>query len=395
MARPSDDQYQQELIEKYRSVKRFLPKLLRTVSFEGTPSGQATVRMLAFLASIEGRRRPDMTKAPLEDIPAAWRRWLNDGEGRVNRAAYTLCAMERLQDRLQRRDIYVSPSERWSDPRLKLLQGTKWEALKPKICRSLGLQETPDQAINMLNEQLDNAYRQTVANLPDNAAVRIEGEPGREALVISNLDKLDEPASLIELRQQVATRMPPVDLPEVLLEVHQWTGFADEFTHISEGKSRAADLPVSVCAALMAEACNTGLEPLIKPNNPALTRDRLSWILHNYIRADTLVKSNARLVDHQSRLALAREWGGGEVASADGLRFVVPVRTVHAGPNRKYFGSGRGITYYNFTSDQFTGFHGIVIPGTLRDSLYILEGLLEHQTGLPVKELMADTAGKQ
>jgi TnpA family transposase len=51
------------------------------------------------------------------------------------------------------------------------------------------------------------------------------------------------------------------------------------------------------------------------------------------------------------------------------------------------------VTYYNFTSDQFTGFHGIVIPGTLRDSLYILDGLLEQQTSLRPVELMADTAG--
>ncbi len=84
---------------------------------------------------------------------------------------------------------------------------------------------------------------------------------------------------------------------------------------------------------------------------------------------------------------------GREVASADGLRFVVPVRTVNAGSNSKYFGTGRGITYYNFTSDQFTGFHGIVIPGTLRDSLFILEGLLEQQTSLRPLEIMADTAG--
>ena len=33
-----------------------------------------------------------------------------------------------------------------------------------------------------------------------------------------------------------------------------------------------------------------------------------------------------------------------DVASADGMRFVVPVRTVHAGPNPKYFGIGRGVT---------------------------------------------------
>ena len=54
---------------------------------------------------------------------------------------------------------------------------------------------------------------------------------------------------------------------------------------------------------------------------------------------------------------------------------------------------GRGVTYYNFPSDQFTGFHGIVIPGTLRDSLYLLEGLLEQETSLNPVEIMTDTAG--
>jgi TnpA family transposase len=90
---------------------------------------------------------------------------------------------------------------------------------------------------------------------------------------------------------------------------------------------------------------------------------------------------------------LAQEWGGGEVASADGMRFVTPVRTINSGPNRKYFGPERGITYYNFSTDQYAGFHNIVIPGTLRDSIYILEGLLEQQTSLRPVEIMTDTAG--
>lgn len=85
--------------------------------------------------------------------------------------------------------------------------------------------------------------------------------------------------------------------------------------------------------------------------------------------------------------------GRGEVASADGLRFVVPVRTINAGPNRKYFNAERGVTYDNFTSDPCTGFHAIVIPGTLRDSMDILDGLLEQQTRLRPVEIMADTAG--
>jgi hypothetical protein len=53
----------------------------------------------------------------------------------------------------------------------------------------------------------------------------------------------------------------------------------------------------------------------------------------------------------------------------------VPIRTLNAGHNPKYFGVVRGVTYYNFSSDQFTGFHAIVIPGTLRDSLFILDGV--------------------
>jgi len=184
-----------------------------------------------------------------------------------------------------------------------------------------------------------------------------------------------------------------MDLTELLLEIAARTSFTREFTHVSESEARAKDLNSSLCAVLLAEVCNIGHEPLIKHNKPALTHHRLSWATQNYLRVETLVSANARLVDFQSILELASHWGGGEVASADGMRFVTPVKTVNSGPNRKYFGSGRGITWYNFVSDQYSGFHGIVIPGTLRDSVFVLEGLLQQQIGLNPVEIMTDTAG--
>ncbi len=150
-------------------------------------------------------------------------------------------------------------------------------------------------------------------------------------------------------------------------------------------------MTTSLCAVLLAEACNTGLEPLIRLDTPALRRSRLSWVRQNYIRADTLVRSNATLVAAQAAIPLARAWGGGDVASADGLRFVVPVQTIHSGPNPRYFGQERGITYYNLTSDQFTGLGSIVVPGTLRDSLALLSVLLEQETALQPTEVMTDT----
>jgi hypothetical protein len=46
----------------------------------------------------------------------------------------------------------------------------------------------------------------------------------------------------------------------------------------------------------MAEACNTGPEPLIRGDIPALKCDRLSWVEQNYVRDDTLTAANAILV---------------------------------------------------------------------------------------------------
>ncbi|MEU6721548.1 Tn3 family transposase [Nonomuraea sp. NPDC046802] len=77
-------------------------------------------------------------------------------------------------------------------------------------------------------------------------------------------------------------------------------------------------------------------------HEPALALDRLFWAEQNYIRAATLTAANATLVDYHASQEIVQTWGGGELASADGLRFVVPVKTINAGPNTKYFGKGKG-----------------------------------------------------
>jgi TnpA family transposase len=161
--------------------------------------------------------------------------------------------------------------------------------------------------------------------------------------------------------------------------------------HLTESSARAADLTTSLCAVLLAEACNTGPDPFVRADVASLKRDRLLWVDQNYLRDDTLLAANAVLVSAQSQIPLARIWGGGDVASADGMRFVVPVRSVHAGPNPKYFNRGRGVTWYNLLSDQGSGLNAITVPGTLRDSLVLLAVVLDQQTELQPTQIMTDT----
>jgi TnpA family transposase len=228
------------------------------------------------------------------------------------------------------------------------------------------------------------------ARLPENAALELIRDG--ERISLERLDAQPEPASLVELRRLVGGRLPRVDISDALLEVHAWTGCFGEYTHISEARARMEDLPISVAAVLVAEACNIGFRPAVKLGVPALTRDRLSHVDQNYIRAETHASANGRLIDFQAGIELARAWGGGLVASIDGLRFVVPVATINAAPNPHYFGMRRGATWLNAVNDQYSGIGAIAVPGTVRDSLYVLDLLLNIDGGPRPEVVVTDEA---
>jgi TnpA family transposase len=385
LVRPPDDVFYAELAAKKGTVTRFLPMLLRVIQFDANPAARPLVEALQWL-----HQRPDHDP-PTTIVGKAWQRHVLQEDGRVDALAFAFCALDKLRVAIRRRDVFVRPSWRDADPRAGLLAGDDWEVARPIICRSLALSAQPDVTLATLTRELDETYRRVAARLPDNDAVRFETVGDKTELVLSPLEALEEPASLIVLRKEIKARMPRVDLPEILLEIAARTGCMEAFVHLTERTARAADLTTSLCAVLMAEACNTGPEPFVRQDTPALRRDRLLWADQSYVRDETLIACNALLVAAQNRIALARIWGGGDVASADGMRFVVPVRTIHAAPNPKYFNRGRGVTWYNLLSDQGTGLNAITVPGTLRDSLVLLAVVLEQQTELQPTQIMTDT----
>ncbi|SMF97867.1 protein of unknown function [Methylomagnum ishizawai] len=85
---------------------------------------------------------------------------------------------------------------------------------RPTVCRTLGHSPVAAEAVGGLTARLDQAYRAVAAHLPRNGSVRFEPEGDGEALVLTGLDRLEEPATLVALREAVAARLPRVELPE-------------------------------------------------------------------------------------------------------------------------------------------------------------------------------------
>jgi hypothetical protein len=133
-----DDHYFEDLRSRYSQVRRFMPALLEAVEFAATDAGRPATEAFRFLRAIEGQKRPDMSRAPRDLLTPAWQRIVVGPEGRIDRQLYTFCVLERLQDGLRRRDLFVPASRRWGDPHTKLLQGPAWEKVRSRVCRTLG-----------------------------------------------------------------------------------------------------------------------------------------------------------------------------------------------------------------------------------------------------------------
>ncbi len=388
------------LAERYRTVRPFLALLAETSSPAASPAGEAVLIAVKGLPELANRRvriKPLLPSEVEESlIPPVWHRAIFSNPdlvpGTVDRDAYVVCVLEQLYKALRVRDVFAICSHRWGDPRARLLEGAAWENIGPKILSSLSLDTPVNDHLRGLVNVLDASWRQTADRLDEageESAIRIvPGAEGRMRLSVERLDALEMPASLVELRAVTAAMLPMIDLPDLLLEVHSWTGFLDAYGHVSGAGTRIGDLPTTIAALLIAEGCNVGLVPVTDPGREALTRARLSHVDQNYVRAETHASANSALIDAQSNVPIAQSWGGGLLASVDGLRFVVPVRTLNAGPSPKYFGYKRGITWLNAVNDQVAGIGAQTITGTPRDSLHILDVLLNLDGG-PKPEIVA------
>ncbi|MEU0186281.1 Tn3 family transposase [Streptomyces sp. NPDC006207] len=355
----ADEAWRSMLVSRFGTVRPFLKLLVKVVDFGATPEGEAVLDALKSLPDLMGRKKVGPAEIDNGLLAGSWRRLVLSAPhlepGTVDWKAYTFCVLEQLHRMLRSKQVFAKNSSKWGDPRAKLLDGT---------------------------------YREVAGRLPDSAQIVFDDD-GR--LHFAALEPEPEPASLLDLRAAVNAMLPRVDLPEVLLEVFSWTGADQAFTSVTGAGPRLKDLHVTIAALLVAHGCNVGYTPVIGGAD-ALKYGRLSHVDQTYLRLATYRAANATLIEHQASIGLAQAWGGGLVASVDGMRFVVPAPSVYARPNPKYLGRRGGATWLNMINDQAAGLGGKVVAGTPRDSLYVLDVLYDRDGGRRPEMIVTDTA---
>ncbi len=219
LAPPTEDDdaaWRAELVSRWSTVRPFLPLLAEVIPFGATSAGQPVLHAVRELPELIGRKKVRVGEIRDQVLTGSWRKLVTSGEGIeagcVDKHAYALSVLEALHRALRHRDVFATGSQRWGDPRARLLDGAAWEAIRPSVLTGLKLTEEVGAHLDEQATALDAAWRHLGTRLSATAGegwVRVEpGRDGRAQVRVDALEKLAESPSLVALRE-LTERMRP------------------------------------------------------------------------------------------------------------------------------------------------------------------------------------------
>ena len=388
LIRPENDAYVDYFGKSYNRVRRFSSKFLATLTFQARGSDSGLLTALNLVHEIHlGRRRKLPSDAPTDFIPESWQVYVVEGQ-EFNRRYYELAALWLLRQQLRSGDIYIPQSRRFSELETYFIPSKEWPLLRDEVVQ---LTRTPFEAKLRLADRENELIilMGQVEELLNQSDSDVREEKGK--LILSPIKANEKTLELKILTQEITARLPRIEVTDLLVEVDSWTDFSNAFEHLNLSPSHDQNSLLILYSCLLAQACNLDFQQMA--TSTGLLSRRLSWFNNWHIRDETLRLANNILVDYHYDLPLSHLWGGGILSSSDGQRFPAKGSLRQARSLPRYFGYGKGVTFYSWTSDQFSQYGSKPIPATVRDATYVLDEILNNETELSILEHTTDTAG--
>ena len=394
LIRPKNDEAIDLFANRYSAIRRFAPAFLEILTFKGHKRASPLLKAVELLRVLNAAgERTVPRNAPTAFLADAWREYIFERSGKrpgkVNRRYYELAVLWELRLALRSGDIYVEHARRHADPNTYLIPPDLWPAHRPEVIRLT--QTTPVGETRLQEREAElRLLAERVERLHTDRHGWLRREKGKWRL--TPLTDEGRPASAETLGDAIGARLPRLDITDLLIEVDRWTRFSDGFTHASAGSPSQSEQEMTyLYASLLAQGCNFSLAQMSRSSR--LAHHRLVYATTWYLRDDTLKRANTELLNYHHSLGISRSWGMGTLSSSDGQRFPVTGKSYKARAIRRYFGYGRGVTFYTWTSDQFSLYGGKTIVSTVRDATYVLDEILANETELPILEHTTDTSG--
>ncbi|HEY9345196.1 MAG TPA: Tn3 family transposase, partial [Inquilinus sp.] len=373
--------------EHYAGVRKYAPQFLDAFIFRSSRRDPllTAIEMLRLL-NREGRRLlPD--KAPVGHLRDNAVRKLVFVNGKLDRRRYEIATLAVLRDRLRSGDVWVEGSRAFRPIDDHLLPKVEFAARKEADDLALGVPHDADAYLDAMRDEIDFnlkrlAWRASNGQLD---GVRlVDGE-----LVVTPLAS-EVPAEAEALKQEMHPFLPLIDVPDLLGEVNDRTGFAACFTHLRTQEPVRST--AAVLAAILADASNLGPRRMAG-TSIGVSERQIIWARLFHLRSETYKAGQAVITNAQTLHPYAQLWGSGRTSSSDGQFFRAGDRAAARSDVNKHYGAEPGGKIYSHLSDQYGYYSALPLSPSESEAPYVLDGILDHETVLDIEEHFTDTGG--
>lgn len=374
-------------VEQYAIVNKYVGAFLQAFTFRSARRHDPLLAAIALLRRLYlEKRRALPERIPITHLSQAERRLIL-GQGKPDRRLYEIATLAALRDRLRSADVWVDGSRSFRPIDEHLMPRSIFTTMKEEDRLGLGVQGDGAAWLAEARQMLDFNLKRLAHRARSGKLEGVRLEAG--TLIVTPVAG-EVPATAEELKAEISDMYPMVEVPDLLREVHDWTGFADCFTHV-----RTGDNPRNVSAMLagvLADATNLGPKRMASASK-GISAHQIGWMRSFHARSETYRAAQACITDAHTCHPHARLWGNGTTASSDGQFFRASDRAAKRGDINLHYGSEPGSKFYSHLSDQYGYFSILPISPTESEAAYVLDGLFDQDTILDIQEHFTDTGG--
>ena len=376
------------LLARYPSLRKYFAEFIQLpfAVEQGSDDLMIAIKTIRQLDSGKLKKLPK--DLPIAFVPKELRRALKDNKGNINRNAWELGLAFAIKDTFRSGDLYIPKSKQHISFWEMMLNEPNWEETKEAVYDELKL-PNKNEAKSKIIHQFNNSVNKAKENFNTDSFAKIE----KGKLILKRDDKAYIPDSISSLQKVINTSMPFIRIEQLLMEVDKLTNFSQHFTPIQEHASRPKNFYKTLLAAIISQATNLGVVSM-SASVKGVSVDMLRYVLNHYIREETINAASSAIVNLHHQLPLSSVHGNGTVSSSDGQRFKIRADSLLASYYPRYYGYyEKAIGIYTHISDQYSVFNTKVISCSPREALYVLDGLLDNNTILKIRQHTTDTHG--
>ena len=265
LARSENFDYLGLLGSGFNALRRYTPTLLDALELKAAPAARELLAGVALLKAMNARQaRKVPANAPTGFIRKRWHSLVFTADG-LDRRFYELCVLSELKNALRSGDIWVQDSRQFKDFEAYLLPPMRFTDQRDRQALGLAVETDCDTYLTSrlatLNHELATVEHLAAADTLPDAGFTPAGR-----LKITPLSNT-VPDGAEALMQQAYSRLPHLKITELLLEVDDWTGFTQHFTHLKSGA--ATGNRQLLLTTILADAINLGLAKMAESSPEA------------------------------------------------------------------------------------------------------------------------------